>query len=224
VAATSFMVISDTEITAVSPPQSPSMQNVHVTTSGGTSEPVVAVDPFTYVNPVSAVTGIAPSSGAIAGGTRVTITGSGFTGATKVVFGTVPATKYTVVSDTEIIAISPAHAASVQDIQVTAAGGTITSKVARDRFTYANPAVTGIAPSSGTPAGGTSVTVTGTGFSGATRVVFGTVPATKYTVVSDSEVIAISPAHAVGTYNIAVLVTGMTSTPVVAVDRFTYKA
>jgi hypothetical protein len=224
VAATSFMVISDTEITAVSPAQPASIQNVHVTTAGGTSEPVVAVDPFTYVNPVSAVTGIAPSSGAIAGGTKVAITGTGFTGATKVVFGTVPATKYTVVSDTEIIAISPAHAASVQDIQVTTAGGTTTPKVAHDEFTYAKPAVTGIAPSSGAIAGGATVTITGTAFTGATEVAFGAVPATKYTVVSDTEIIAISPAHAVGICNIMVVVTGMTSSPVVAVDRFTYKA
>ena len=223
VAATSFMVISDTEITAVSPAQSASIQNVHVTTAGGTSEPVVAVDPFTYVNPVSAVTRIAPSSGAITGGTKVTITGSGFTGATEVVFGTIPATKYTVVSDTDIIAISPAHAAGVQDIQVTATGGTTTPKVAQDRFTYAKPAVAGIAPSSGTVAGGTTVTIAGTGFTGATEVVFGTDP--RHEVHSglrhrDHRHLA---APSVGICDIVVVVTGMTSTPEVAVDRFTYK-
>lgn len=225
VAATSFMVVSDAEIIAVSPAQLPSIQNIHVTTAGGTSQPVVAIDPFTYVNPALAVTGIAPSSATTAGGTSVTVTGTGFTGATEVAFGTVPATKYTVVSDTEITAISPTQAAGVQNIQVTGAAGTTTPSSAADHFTYVKPvsAITRIAPSSGMTTGGTTVAVFGTGFMGATKVVFGAVPATKYTVVSGTEITAISPAQGVGTYNIVVTVPGGTSTPVAAVDRFTYK-
>jgi hypothetical protein len=226
VAAASFMVVSEREIIAVSPAQAPSIQNIHVTTAGGTSQPVVAVDPFTYVSPVLAITGIAPSSGPTAGGTSVTVTGTGFTGATEVVFGSVPATKYTVVSDTEITAISPAQAVGVQNIQVTEAAGTTTLSSAADQFTYVNPAsaVTGIAPSSGPTAGGTTVTVTVTGFTGATRVVFGAVPASTYTVVSDTEITVISPAQAAGNRNIVVTVLGGTTTPVVAADRLTYKA
>jgi hypothetical protein len=225
VAATSFMVVSDAEIIAVSPPQAPSIQNIHVTTAGGTSQPIVAIDPFTYVNPALAVTGIAPSSGTTAGGTIVTVTGTGFTGATQVAFGTVPATKYTVVSDTEITAISPTQTAGVQNIQVTGAGGTTTSSSAADHFTYvkAVSAITRIAPSSGATTGGTTVTIFGTGFTGAIKVVFGAVLATKYTVVSGTEITAISPTQGVGTYNIVVTIPGGTSTPVAAADRFTYK-
>lgn len=55
---------------------------------------------------VPVVTGISPSGGPNAGGTTVTITGSGFTGATEVDFDGASAT-FTVVSDTEIIATSP---------------------------------------------------------------------------------------------------------------------
>ena len=48
------------------------------------------------VNAAPVVTSISPTSGPAAGGTTVTITGSGFTGATAVDFGTTPATSFTV--------------------------------------------------------------------------------------------------------------------------------
>jgi len=226
VAATSYKVLSDTEITAVSPAQAASIQNIHVTTPGGTSEPVVAVDPFTYVTPAATVTGVTPPAGTTAGGTTVTITGTGFTGATSVAFGAVAATSYTVVSDTEITADSPAQAASIQNIQVTTAGGISTPVAAVDTFTYKVPvpAVTRIAPPTGTTSGGTTITITGTGFTGATKVAFGTVAATSYTVVSDTDITAVSPAQPASTRYIIVTTAGGTSTPVAAVDQFTYRA
>jgi hypothetical protein len=225
VPATSYKVISDTEISAVSPAQGPSIQNIHVTTAGGTSEPVVALDPFTYVTPASAVTVVAPPTGTTAGGTTVIITGAGFTGATKVVFGTVPATSYKVISDTEISAVSPAEPAGPRNIVVTSAAGAVTPVAAVDQFTYVIPvSVTGVAPPTGTTAGGTTVIITGAGFTGATKVVFGTVPATSYKVISDTEISAVSPAEPAGPRNIVVTSAAGTSTPVTAVDQFTYKA
>ena len=64
-----------------------------------------AIDPndaFTIIcyDPYTTVTGVSPTSGPTAGGTTVTITGTGFTGATKVLFGAVAATSFTVVSST----------------------------------------------------------------------------------------------------------------------------
>jgi hypothetical protein len=53
------------------------------------------------------VAGLSPSSGPVAGGTIVTISGDGFTQATKVSFGSVPASSYTVNSDTSITATAP---------------------------------------------------------------------------------------------------------------------
>ena len=55
-----------------------------------------------------AVTGISPTGGAEAGGDQVTITGSGFTGATDVQFGGASATAVNVDSDNQITAASPA--------------------------------------------------------------------------------------------------------------------
>jgi hypothetical protein len=81
------------------------------------------------------VTGINPSSGPVTGGTSVTITGSKFTGATAVKFGANNATAFTVDSDTQITAISPAGVAGVVDVTVTTASGT-SAIGASDQFTY----------------------------------------------------------------------------------------
>jgi hypothetical protein len=58
------------------------------------------------------------------------------------------------------------------------------------------PVVTGVSPTVGTTAGGTTVTVTGCGFTGATAVHFGTTAATGVVVNSDTSITAVSPAHA----------------------------
>jgi hypothetical protein len=150
------------------------------------------------------VTSIAPTHGPISGGTSVTITGTGLSGATAVTFGSSPATSFTVMSDTQVIAKSPAQAAGVQDVTVTTPAGTTTVSVA-DRFTYvaARPSVTHVAPSAGPKGGGTSVTVTGTGFTGTTGVKFGSVAATSLTVTSDTKLTALSPAGS-GTQHVTV--------------------
>jgi hypothetical protein len=84
-----------------------------------------------------------------------------------------------------------------------------------------NPtAVTAVSPASGAAAGGTSVTITGTGLSGASAVHFGGVSATMFTVHSDSSVTATSPAGS-GTVNVTVTTTGGTSATGAA-DQFTY--
>ena len=118
-----------------------------VTTPGGTSA-TSAADQFTY-DPIPTVTSISPTGGPVAGGTTVTITGTGFTGVTAVKFGTAAATSYTVVSATSITAVSPVGTAGTVDITVTTPGGTSATSAA-DKFTYyAIPTVTGISPAAG---------------------------------------------------------------------------
>ncbi|MGA8725166.1 MAG: IPT/TIG domain-containing protein, partial [Acidimicrobiales bacterium] len=79
-----------------------------VITPGGTSATSPS-DHFRYIAPVPTVSSVAPSAGPAAGGTSVTITGTGFTAATAVAFGFTAATTFAVVSDTQITATSPAH-------------------------------------------------------------------------------------------------------------------
>ncbi|HUP69659.1 MAG TPA: kelch repeat-containing protein [Acidimicrobiales bacterium] len=70
--------------------------------------------------------------GSMNGGTRVTITGAGFAGATAVMFDTTPAVWFRVESDTKITAASPPHPAGIIDIRVTSPTGT--SVAARFRY------------------------------------------------------------------------------------------
>ncbi len=152
-----------------------------VTTTGGTST-TSAADQFTYVS-APTVTNVSPSSGPTAGGTVVTITGTNFTGATGVKFGTVAGTGVVVNSATSITVTSPAEAAATVDVTVTAAGGTSAVNAPADQFTYVSaPTVTNVSPSSGPTAGGTVVTITGTNFTGATGVKFGTAAGTGFIV------------------------------------------
>jgi hypothetical protein len=58
------------------------------------------------------------------------------------------------------------------------------------------PTITGIAPSSGPPAGGTAVTISGSDFGEASSVKFGTAGAASFTVVSESEITAVAPPSA----------------------------
>ena len=83
-----------------------------------------------------------------------------------------------------------------------------------------SPAVTGVSPRNGPLTGGTSVTITGSGFSGATAVSFGVVPALTFSVVSGTEIIATAPAG-VGTVDIHVLVLPALS-PSTSADQYTY--
>lgn len=78
VAVTNLTVVSDTEITATTPPGTVGPADVVVTTDGGSD---TLVDGFTYEPeppPVPTVTAIAPDTGSEAGGDSVTITGTGF--------------------------------------------------------------------------------------------------------------------------------------------------
>jgi len=61
------------------------------------------------------------------------------------------------------------------------------------------PRVTGISPAIGAAAGGTSVTLSGDGFSAATAVYFGTTPAASSTINSDNSITAVSPTDSSGT-------------------------
>src|SRR5262249_50445492 len=145
---------------------------------------------------------------------------------TAVNFGSTAAVVFTVLSDTAITATAPAAtAASTVDITVTTFSGTSATGSA-DHFTYSAPAlpsVTSITPTSGSTAGGTVLLVSGSGFSAASSVLFGSTPAASFTVYSDSLISAVSPTDAAGTLDITVTTPAGTSAAISA-DRFTFSA
>ena len=166
----------------------------------GTSSKTFAL---TVNPPPPTVTAVSPNAGPTGGSTTVTITGTGFSIANNtgaVMFGPNPAT-YTIDSNTQITATAPAGSAGFVDVTVTTPGGTSTTSAA-DRYTYvAAPTVTAVSPIAGPIGGGTAVTITGTGFSAAAptgAVKFGAALAT-YTIISNTQINATSPANAAST-------------------------
>jgi hypothetical protein len=194
-----------------------------VTTPGGTNVPSSA-DQFTVqATPVPVVNSVGPTSGPAAGGTTVVLVGTGFTGATAVTFNGVPATNVVVSSDSRLTATSPAQNAGTYDVKVTTAGGTSAPSSA-DQYTYVGtskvPAVSSISPTSGSSAGGTSVTIRGTNFTGATQVHFGTVAASSFSVSSSTKITTTAPAESAGAHDVTVTTPNGTSATVTA-DQFT---
>ena len=223
-AATSFIVNSPTQITAVAPAGTVGQQvDVSVVTPDGTTPNTVA-DLFTYDDLVPTLTGLTPSHGRAAGGTSVIIAGTKLTGATSVKFGSVAAASFTVNSATQITAVAPAGTAGQQvDVTITTANGT-TAVTAADNFTYDIPAptVTRVSPVHGPVAGGTSVVVLGANLNGATAVRFGSVAAASFIVNSSTQITAVAPAGTAGQQvDVSVTTLGGASAATV-VDHFYY--
>lgn len=81
---------------------------------------------------------MSPAQGSTLGGTSVTVTGSGFTGATAVTFGDTAAASFVVDSSTQITAVSPSHVAGTVDLRVeTPVGASLV--VAADRYDFVAP-------------------------------------------------------------------------------------
>ena len=106
---------------------------VRVVTPGGES-PAVTADLFTYVSGPT-ITSLSRTSGSVAGGTKVTITGTGFSTVHSVKFGTTTASGFTLKSATQIVVTSPAHAAGQVQISVTTGTGT-TPATSNDLYTF----------------------------------------------------------------------------------------
>lgn len=95
-------------------------------------------------------------------------------------FGSTTASSFTVTSPTTITAVTNGHVAGTVPVQVTTPRGTNDSA---HKFTFLTPpAVTSITPASGPVAGGTAVTIFGTGFTEASAVTFGQTSATTVSV------------------------------------------
>jgi hypothetical protein len=157
--------------------------------------------------PAPTISGFAPTSGSP--GTSVTISGTGFSGATAVSFNGAAAS-YSVSSDTQITATVPSGATS-GPISVTTGGGSVSSTAS---FTVTAapapaPTISSFSPNHGSV--GTRVTINGSNFTGATRVAFNGTVAPSFTVSSASQISVTVPSGAT-TGKIAVTTPGGTAT------------
>ena len=136
------------------------------------------------------------STGGAAGGTSVTITGTGLSDISSVAFGSKSGTIVSR-SSTQVVVTTPrALATGAVDVTVTGPGG---SHVIANGFTYVSsaPTITSVSPNSGSIAGGTSVTITGTNLDGVSNVMFGNASATIVTK-SPTTLVVTSPAEGSG--------------------------
>jgi PKD repeat protein len=169
---------------------------------GGSRDAFVVRSPML---PLPVLTSISPASGSTAGGTSVTITGTGFTGATDVLFGATTGTSLTVLSDSTITIISPAHTAGTVDIRVTTPIGT-SAVVVADQFTYGPLPTAGF---TGTPTTGTApLAVT---FTDASDNTGGTLWNWSFGDTTwDNRTVSANPVHtyaSAGTYTVSLTVT-----------------
>ena len=208
-----------TQLTAVTPAHAAGVASVTVTTAGGTSGAVT----YTYVTPppsAPTLSSIAPTSGTTAGGTAVTLIGTNLTGASVLFSGTGATGVVVNAGGTQITAVTPAHAAGAVSVTVSTTGGTSGAVT----YTYITPSLsaptlTTMSPTSGSAAGGTLVTLTGTNLAGA-KVYFGGTAATVSGTPQATRITVQAPAHVVAMAGVRVVTANGTSNPL----YFTYGA
>ena len=124
------------------------------------------------VSTVPAVSSVSPASGTVAGGTPITIKGTGFVAGASVKIlqpgkgaTAIPASNVVVVSPTEITAVTGGPGQpGTWNLIVTDTGGVSTANNAGDDYTYAAVTVSLVSPASGSVNGATPIRITGTGF------------------------------------------------------------
>ena len=210
--ATSVVVLSDTTLTCVTPAGTPgSSVDVRLANANGSATLTSA---FRY-HGVPSLTGLSPTRGPAAGGTSVTLSGSGFAadsaGPNEVRFGGVLALSVVTLNDGTITCVTPPGTAGTDvDVRVTNANGTQALPAAFRYF--APPVVTGLAPARGPAAGGTAVTISGSGFldpdAGSNLVLFGGISALDVIELTDKEITCTTPPGASGALVDVLLVNG----------------
>ena len=166
---------------------------------------------------------LSPASGPTTGGTAVTLTGTGFLSGVAVSFGSTASGAVTVQSSTQMTALAPA-ASSAGAVNVTVTYSNGQSASLANAFTFVSAPTLGlsaIAPASGPTAGGTAVTLIGTGFGSGASVTFGSTLASSVAVVSSSQITAVTPAASAGAVNVKVANSSGSSATLAA--AFTYQ-
>src|SRR5262249_14350050 len=138
---------------------------------------------------------LSPKKGLAIGGNSVTIKGKNLGEAISVSFGGTESEHITVNSTESVTAVAP-PGAGVGDVTVTSIDGP-SEITPSDQYTYGPASIAGVSPGSGPIAGGTEVTVTGTGFLpgvGQTQFLFGKAPATSVVCASLNECTMTTPA------------------------------
>lgn len=178
-----FTVLDSRTITTMVPMTAVTGKIAVTTPAATTASPA----DFIVIRP-PAVSSFAPMTGPI--GAAVTIAGTNLATVTSVSFNGVAASSVTPLSATSLRALVPAGA-TTGTITVVDPAGSVSST---GTFTV-TPSIDGLQPARGTP--GTSVLITGTAFTGATAVRFGSAAASVFSVDGPTRITATVPMNAV---------------------------
>ncbi|MFT3943058.1 MAG: IPT/TIG domain-containing protein [Ancrocorticia sp.] len=168
------------------------------------------------------VKALEPARGPVSGKTLVTVTGTGFSKATKVLFGDKAGRQLKVLSDTELTVIAPRGWGKVNVRVVTKAGASKASASSKYRYVEA-PRITAVRPGSAGTDNRQTITITGRDFIDVSEVLFGKVPGSDIRVLSENKLTVTAPAHRAGSTNVRVVTAYGTSEKRRA-TRFTFVA
>jgi hypothetical protein len=216
---TGVNVASETLLTVTSPAHPAGVVTVAVRNDDGQGDSLPRA--FRFVDPPT-VASATPNSGDVAGGTVVRLTGTGFGAQMSATFDGVASPSVTYVSSTALDVVTPPHGPGPVDIIVTTSAGVSATLTGGFTYTRQAPTVSAIAPEAGPSAGGTLVSITGTGFAPGATVRFGGTAATSVEVASPSLLRAVTPAHAAGAVD--VVVTNDDGQSATLTNGYTYRA
>ena len=217
--ATDVIVLDPNTLRVTTPAGPLGPVNVNVRNPG--EETYTDTEGFEYVDtPPRAVTAVRPAKGAGAGGTKVTIRGTGFADGATVTFGGSPARKVKVVSSTKITAVTPPG--QLGEVPVGVRNPGLPVALLDGAFTYVSaPTITSIKPAKGPLEGGTTVTIKGTGFGPDAVVAVGNVILEDAKVVNKTTITIVMP-PAVEPIKVDISVTNPGEPRALAKGAFTY--
>jgi hypothetical protein len=163
------------------------------------------------------LTSISPTSGPIAGGTLITVTGTGFQTGATVELGNSPCIAPTIVSNTEITCTTTSSTTGTVNLTVTNSAGTTSTLSSAYLFIDPSaptpaPTLVSISPTTGYTTGFTTITLTGTNFVAGLNIQVGNVDCGSIVINSASTATCQPPSQtAAATVSVSVTDTGGTA-------------
>ena len=169
------------------------------------------------VNP--SISSLSPNAGPLAGGTSVTLSGAAFSTGMSVDIGGVACASVSVVSTNSATCTTGVNTAGAKTVSLTTTDG-LSASLASGYSYQAAPTVTGIAPSFGPIAGGTSITVSGTNFVSGATVALGGTSCTSVNVTTSTSLTCVTGSASAAT--VSAIVTNTDSQASAAAGSYTY--
>ncbi|MCR6641573.1 MAG: IPT/TIG domain-containing protein [Sporocytophaga sp.] len=200
------VAVDGTSITCTVPSNRIGPANVVITNPDAQTD--VDSGGFAYLPPNPVISSIAPATGSIAGGTSITVTGTGFVAGAAVSVGGQACANVGVVSPLSLTCVTPAGSQGGAEVVVTNPNGQAGSRSASDAaFSYVIPApdVTSILPVAGDISGGTTMTINGANLLPTTAVNVGDNACTNIAVAQSGDSLTCTvPAGSAGAADVAV--------------------